>query len=110
MLTPEEFKEELNKILEHREDPGKVTEILTGLHANYSETMTTQTELSALNVKLKETNDSLVKSNGELFRQVGLVREEPEGETEPEPEDDPEELKRQAQEKLENAINEWGAK
>ena len=109
MLTPEEFKEELNKILEHHEDPGKVTEILTGLHASYSETMTTQTELSTLNEKLKETNDSLVKSNGELFRQIGLVKDEPEPE-EPETEPEPEDLRKQAEETLANVINEWGVK
>ena len=108
MLTPEEFKEELNKILEHHEDPGKVTEILTGLHASYSETMTTQTELSTLNEKLKETNDSLVKSIGELFRQIGLVKDEPEPEAEAEPE--PEDLRKQAEETLTNVINEWGVK
>lgn len=111
MLTVEEFKEKLNQVLENREDPGKVTELLTGLHENYNEIMTTQTELSTLNEKLKETNDSLVKSNGELFRQVGVIREEPEPVLEEEPTiNDPIEKKKEAENTIEELINQWGVK
>lgn len=111
MLTAEEFKEELNKILELREDPGKVSELLTGLHSNYNEVMETQTELSTLNEKLKETNDSLVKSNGELFRQVGVYKEPETPIEEEEPiEPNKEELKQKAEETLESVINQWGEK
>lgn len=78
MLTSEEFKTKLNEVLENASDPGKVSLILNELHTNYGEVMTEQSTLANAAAELKEFNASLVKSNGELFRQVGLIKEEPE--------------------------------
>ena len=78
MLTNEEFKAKLNEVLENASDPGKVSLILNELHTNYGEVMTEQSTLANAAAELKEFNASLVKSNVELFRQVGLIKEEPE--------------------------------
>ena len=78
MLSIQDFKQSLNTILENVTDPGKVSEILTKLHEDYAGTVTEYETLAQNAAKLKETNDSLIKSNGELFRRVGLVKEEAE--------------------------------
>ena len=78
MLTINDFKANLNSILENVTDPGKVSEILTKLHEDYAGSLTEYETLTQTAAKLKETNDSLIKSNGELFRKVGLVKEEAE--------------------------------
>ena len=83
MLNAEEFKAKLNEVLESAGDPGKVSLILTDLHANYGEALTVNGELAQTAAKLKESNESLVKSNGELFRYVGMFKE-PEKEPEKE--------------------------
>ena len=78
MLTINDFKANLNSILENVADPGKVSEILTKLHEDYAGSVTEYETMEKTAAKLKETNDSLIKSNGELFRKVGLVKEEAE--------------------------------
>ena len=78
MLTINDFKANLNSILENVTDPGKVSEILTKLHEDYAGSVTEYETMEKTSAKLKETNDSLIKSNGELFRRVGLVKEEAE--------------------------------
>lgn len=78
MLNITEFKQSLNEVLENVSDPGKVSEILTKLHEDYAGTVTEVETLTKTAAELKATNDSLIKSNGELFRKVGLVKEEAE--------------------------------
>ena len=78
MLTIQDFKQSLNTVLENVTDPGKVSEILTKLHEDYAGSVTEYETMEKTAAKLKETNDSLIKSNGELFRKVGLVKEEAE--------------------------------
>ena len=78
MLSIQDFKQSLNTVLENVTDPGKVSEILTKLHEDYAGALTEYETLTQTAAKLKETNDSLIKSNGELFRKVGLVKEEAE--------------------------------
>jgi len=82
-LNQEEFKSKLNAVLENVSDPGKVSEILTELHQNYNDVLGETTNLTTLNGKLKESNDSLILANGKLFLSVGLVKEEPEKMPEP---------------------------
>lgn len=108
MLKPEEFKEELNQILENVNDPGKVSQILTKLHENYNSMVGEYEEISSTNAKLKESNESLVKSNGELFRYVGLVKEEPE-QTEPDKEEPKPDLP-PIEDVMENLLKTWGEK
>lgn len=109
MLTPEEYKSKLTSILDNAGDPGRISEILTGLHEDYNATVSEQTELTLNVTKLKEMNDSLVKSNGELFRYVGLYKEEPEKEPEKEPDTDKKDLPT-IDEVMEKILPNWGVK
>ena len=109
MLNAEEFKTKLNEVLENASDPGKVSLILTELQQNYGEVMTEQGSLTEQAAKLKETNDSLIKSNGELFRHVGLFKEPAEEEKkEEEPEDKNNLLS--IEDVMEKILPIWGAK
>ena len=108
MLTSEEFKTKLNEVLENASDPGKVSLILNELHTNYGEVMTEQSTLTNAEAELKEFNASMVKSNGELFRQVGLIKEEPEKKEE-EKKDDVTELP-SIDDVMEKILPTWGVK
>ena len=109
MLTSEEFKAKLNEVLENASDPGKVSLILNELHTNYGEVMTEQSTLANAAAELKEFNASLVKSNGELFRQVGLIKEEPEKKDSRAKEEDKNDLKN-IDEVMEKLLPTWGVK
>ena len=104
MLNAEEFKTKLNEVLENASDPGKVSLILNELHTNYGEVMQEHTTLAATAAELKEFNASLVKSNGELFRQVGLIKEEPE-QTKDEPKEEP--LQNKIEDVMERLLPVW---
>lgn len=110
MLTVNEFKENLNSILENVSDPGKVSEILTKLHEDYAGTVAEVETLNETAVTLKATNDSLIKSNGELFRRVGLVKEEAEKGAEPETAKDEKPELVPIDQVMEKLIPVWGEK
>jgi hypothetical protein len=75
MLSKDEFKGTLAKILENAGDAGAISETLTDLYGHYDEVLTKVSELETSNNTLKDTNASLVKANGELFMKVGLTKE-----------------------------------
>ena len=111
MLSIQDFKQSLNTVLENVTDPGKVSEILTKLHEDYAGALTEYETLTQTAAKLKETNDSLIKSNGELFRKVGLVKVEAEkgaGTSTPEPETKP--VMAPIEDVMEKLIPVWGEK
>lgn len=111
MLSIQDFKQSLNTVLENVTDPGKVSEILTKLHEDYAGALTEYETLTQTAAKLKETNDSLIKSNGELFRKVGLVKEEAEkgAETSP-PETETKPAMAPIEDVMEKLIPVWGEK
>ena len=104
MLSKEEFKQKLTEVLENAGDPGKVSTLLTGLHESYGEVLEEHETLTQTAAKLKEANESLVKSNGELFRYVGLVKEEPEEEKK----DEKTQTMPGIDEVMENLVDKWG--
>lgn len=76
-LNREEHEALLADLLTPELEAGRRTEILQSLRDNYTEYTTTFEVLSNEKEKLSKDNADLVIANSKLFRQTGVVKEEP---------------------------------
>lgn len=73
----EEHDELLSELLTPDLEAGRRTEILSSLRDNYTEYSTSFEVLAKEKEKLSKDNSDLVVANSKLFRQTGIVKEEP---------------------------------
>ena len=106
-MNKEEFKESLNKVLETSGDPGKTSELLVEVYEKYNSYYDENTTKDEKIKTLEETNASLVKANGEMFKFVSYTKVDPATEQAVEVEEPSQPGIEDVMEKL---INTWGAK
>ena len=76
-LEREQYEGLLNELLTPDLEAGRKTEILTSLRDHNLEYTTSYETLSKEKEKLVKDNSDLVVANSKLFRQTGVVKEEP---------------------------------